>query len=211
MADSYIQGSIAFTCTHAEMALIEEAFQASFDLQDERTPNDLTPEFLAAFPPTTPDDPCSGFLSIFPDCDFPNFGVEFEGSNRLDQPDVNIVSFWGMTDFQAAALGGLIRHCCQDTLRQAPIGFEFAFSCSRARRDEFGGGWCAVFADRIEIETSRQALSRCIEAKHPMGTDRLADHHWVENPDYPLADWQAEIANADTRLGYWDWVAARCA
>jgi len=37
------------------------------------------------------------------------------------------------------------------------------------------------------------------------------DDHWAESPDYPLADWQAEVANGDTRLGYWDWVAARCA
>jgi len=32
MADCYVQGSFAFICTHAEMALIEEAFQASYDL-----------------------------------------------------------------------------------------------------------------------------------------------------------------------------------
>ncbi|AZI37674.1 hypothetical protein NT2_06_02250 [Caenibius tardaugens NBRC 16725] len=163
MADSYTQGSFAFTCSHAEMALIEEAFQASYDLGDGDTPAEPTPEFLMAFPSVAPDDTWSGFLAIFDDPDFPNFGVEFEGGNTLDQPGVSIVSFWSMTDFQPAALGQLIRHCCQDTLRQAPIGFEFAFSCSRARRDEFGGGWCAVFADRIEIETTREVLSRAIE------------------------------------------------
>jgi len=44
-----------------------------------------------------------------------------------------------------------------------------------------------------------------------MGPDLPADDPWAENPDYPLADWQAEVANGDTRLGYWDWVASRCA
>lgn len=163
MADSYVQGSFAFTCSHAEMALIEEAFQASYDLGDGDTTTEPTPEFLAAFPPKLTDAPWSGFLGIFDDPDFPNFGVEFEGGNTLDQPGVSTVAFWSMTDFQPASLGELIRHCCQDTLRQAPIGFEFAFSCSRARRDEFGGGWCAVFADRIEIETTREALSHAID------------------------------------------------
>lgn len=163
MADHYIQGSFAFTCSHAEMALIEEALLASYDLQDERTPTDLTPEFLAVFPPTSPDDPCSGFLAIFPDCDFPNFGVEFEGGNTLEQPDISTVAFFSMNDFQPEALGELIRHCCQDTLRTAPIGFEWSVSCSRPRRGEFSGGWCAVFADRIEIETTGEALSRALE------------------------------------------------
>ena len=163
MADNYVQGSFAFTCSHAEMALVEEAFQASYDLQDGRPPPGPTSEFLAAFPPTAPDDPWSGFLAIFDDSDFPNFGVEFEGGNTLDQPGVSIISLWSMTDFQPGALGGLIRHCCQGTLRQAAIGFEWSFSCSRPRRSEFGGGWCTVFADRIEIETTGEALSRAIE------------------------------------------------
>ncbi len=29
---------------------------------------------------------------------------------------------------------------------------------------------------------------------------------WGQHPDYPVADWQAEIENNDTRLGYWEWV-----
>ncbi len=33
--------------------------------------------------------------------------------------------------------------------------------------------------------------------------------HWDENPDWPVEDWQIEVANDDTRLGYLDWVAAR--
>ena len=32
---------------------------------------------------------------------------------------------------------------------------------------------------------------------------------WAEHPDYPLIDWKAEVANDDTRLGYWAWVASR--
>lgn len=32
--------------------------------------------------------------------------------------------------------------------------------------------------------------------------------HWQDHPDYAFSDWQYEVANNDTRLGYWEWVAA---
>ena len=35
-------------------------------------------------------------------------------------------------------------------------------------------------------------------------------HHtktpWGENPDWPVCDWQYDVASNDTRLGYWEWV-----
>ena len=30
--------------------------------------------------------------------------------------------------------------------------------------------------------------------------------HWGQGPAAPLASWQEQVANGDTRLGYWDWV-----
>lgn len=30
-----------------------------------------------------------------------------------------------------------------------------------------------------------------------------------EHPDYPIKDWQYEVANNDTRLGYWAWVSSK--
>ncbi len=32
---------------------------------------------------------------------------------------------------------------------------------------------------------------------------------WGEHPDYPVDEWQAEVANDDTRKGYWEWVKAK--
>tara|TARA_R110001583_G_scaffold191644_2_gene357266 strand:- start:3781 stop:3939 length:159 start_codon:yes stop_codon:yes gene_type:complete len=37
---------------------------------------------------------------------------------------------------------------------------------------------------------------------------RFQDEHGGycgQHPDYPLADWQSEVANADTRDSYWFW------
>lgn len=31
---------------------------------------------------------------------------------------------------------------------------------------------------------------------------------WGEHPEWPVSDWQIEVANGDTRRGYWEWVAA---
>lgn len=33
--------------------------------------------------------------------------------------------------------------------------------------------------------------------------------HWNEHPEYPVSDWQYEVDNGDTRLGYWEWVEGR--
>ncbi len=31
---------------------------------------------------------------------------------------------------------------------------------------------------------------------------------WGEHPDFPVEDWQQEVAADDTRKGYWEWVKA---
>lgn len=33
--------------------------------------------------------------------------------------------------------------------------------------------------------------------------------HWDNHPDYPVSDWQREVAEGDTRLGYAEWVRAQ--
>ena len=33
--------------------------------------------------------------------------------------------------------------------------------------------------------------------------------YWEEHPVYLVADWKYEIANGDTREGYWEWVAIK--
>jgi hypothetical protein len=31
---------------------------------------------------------------------------------------------------------------------------------------------------------------------------------WGEHPGFSVDDWQYEVSNGDTRLGYWEWCAA---
>jgi len=32
---------------------------------------------------------------------------------------------------------------------------------------------------------------------------------WEEHPEHCVEDWQYEVANGDTRLGYWEWVVCQ--
>jgi hypothetical protein len=33
--------------------------------------------------------------------------------------------------------------------------------------------------------------------------------YWGDHPEHPVSDWKYEVANDDTREGYWQWVAGR--
>jgi len=42
--------------------------------------------------------------------------------------------------------------------------------------------------------------------------ERIANENggvWGEHTEYTLDDWKYEVANDDTRLGYWEWVTVR--
>lgn len=167
MADSYVQGSFAFTCTIKEAALIEEAWQIANDLGCEIEPASVTPEFLAIFPPINEDDQFSGFTAIFDDPEFPDFGAHLAVQKLTDNSKTCSVSIYGMADFQPDPISVLIQLCCQNSLTKAPIGFDWSFTCTRPYRDSFGGGWCAIFPDQIEFQTTRQALSKALEGERP--------------------------------------------
>ncbi len=200
MADYYVQGSFSFTCTAAESALIEEAWQHAANLGDKAGPSEAPAEILASFPPTDLGNPFNGLLEIFDDPNFPTFGAEIEISGA----GTCLVTIFGDTDFQPDTIAALVQRCCRQTLSEAPIGFEWSYSCSRPRADGIDGGWCAIFVDRIEFGATRERLARTL---------RPATHRdpWIEEPAHPLSDWRSEVANDDTRLGYLDWVDARSA
>ncbi len=167
MADSFVQGSFAFACTIEEAVLIEEAWQITADLGCELEPASVSPEFLAIFPPINGEDQLSGFTAIFDDPLFPEFGADLAVHNPPEDPTTCSVSIYSTTDFQPGPIGTLIQRCCQTSLAQDPIGFDWSFTCTRPYRDSFGGGWCAIFPNRIEFRTTRQALSRALEGEHP--------------------------------------------
>ena len=204
MADYYVQGSFAFTCKPQERALIEEAWQHASDLLGDFAPAEPSAEFVAAFMPTDLANPFNGLLAIFDDHDFPDFGAEIEIIGAMDCE----VSIHGTSDFQPGPIAELIRYCCPETLKVGPLGFDWSYSCSRPRRDSFGGGWCVIFADHVEFATTREEMERRMTRPRGMSSKEPLDP-WIDDPDHPSADWMIEVANGDTRLGYLDWALAR--
>jgi hypothetical protein len=205
MADSFIQGSFAFTCSIDEAALIEEAWQHAADLIGNFEPASVSPEFLAIFPPVDLGDQLSGFAAIFDDADFPDFGAELSACSAEGNPKSCTVSIFSTTDFQPYPIATLIHRCCKASLADRPVGFEWSLTCSRPYRDSFGGGWCAIFADRIEIEMTREALSKALANRTLM----TRPDPWEDDLVHRADDWKTEVANDDTRLGYLDWIEAR--
>jgi len=204
MADHYVQASFAFTCTARESALIEEAWQHASDLLGDFAPGEPSAEFLAAFMPTDLANPFNGLLEIFDDPDFPHFGAEIEIAGAAE----SIVAFYGTTYFQPGPIAELIRRCCQESLKIAPVGFDWSYGCSRPRRDSFGGGWCTIFADHVEFASTQEELARRL-GRSAVTPPAEPPDPWIDYPQYPSVDWQTEVANGDTRLGYLDWVLAR--
>lgn len=43
----------------------------------------------------------------------------------------------------------------------------------------------------------------------PQDTPTPGTSVWDEDDQFPAEDWQYEVANGDTRRGYWDWVKAK--
>ena len=54
--------------------------------------------------------------------------------------------------------------------------------------------------DAPDAVSLSQDFIRVEEIRHPL------DSHWDEDPQFPVSDWQYEVQNDDTRLGYKEWV-----
>lgn len=162
MADYYVQASLAFDCSPDEAALILETARAATAMSHGDPPAAPIAALLDAFRPTDPGEPWSGLRAAFPDPDWPSAGADIDAEARHDDPPRWRVWIASMDGFEPETVAMLIQRCCRAALAQGPIGFTWAATCSKPRVDEFGGGWCAVFPDRIEFETSHQRLSEAL-------------------------------------------------
>jgi len=68
--------------------------------------------------------------------------------------------------------------------------------------DVFDGENCVATSS----EMAEEIIERLMAAHGPV--ERYWKEHgvWAEYPGYPRADWQYEVANGDTVLGYWEWI-----
>jgi hypothetical protein len=59
----------------------------------------------------------------------------------------------------------------------------------------------------VDIDSGRDTDVPGEPVAYPM-SDHL-DRHWDDHPQFPVADWQNEVRNGDTRLGYNHWHATK--
>jgi len=77
---------------------------------------------------------------------------------------------------------------------------EGAFTCDKLRQGEHGGWACFILRDDIRWGGTQSWIrdqEDSLKAETP--------GHWEEDPTNPSKDWQYEVANGDTRLGYHAW------
>ena len=72
------------------------------------------------------------------------------------------------------------------------------------------GGLCEVYA----LDMASGSNLGNPQAFHPdeCHSETLRERFggtWGEHPSWPVSDWRNEVADDDTRLGYWGWVSAR--
>jgi hypothetical protein len=162
MADTFISACFAFQCEPREWELLREAFMLAIDLGADLEPELASTAFMTLFP-SDGDDRWTAFRALFDDPDYPDFGADLAGG-----PDKGVCHaiISAERDFQPDAVARLIQRCCQVTLATTPIAFEWAVTCSRQRVGEFGGGWCAIFADHIAIESTGESIKKAIADSH---------------------------------------------
>ncbi len=58
-----------------------------------------------------------------------------------------------------------------------------------------------------DAEVEARFCDRCLKIKEVR--DARKNDFWSEYEEYPIEDWKNEVANGDTRNGYWEWVEAQ--
>jgi hypothetical protein len=101
--------------------------------------------------------------------------------------------------YEHTALGQFVSRYYVETLIERQAGVEL-------RLDMKIPEWTISGAtmDRV-VQWMREAVREAASA------GELAEKHggiWGEHPSHTLDDWKYEVANDDTRSGYWDWVRA---
>lgn len=100
----------------------------------------------------------------------------------------------GLDDVGARVLQHILKDL--DPEEYPKLVVEGAYYCSKLRPGEFGGWACVIWRDRIEWGGTQAWIEE---------VTRPTPYHWDEVPGFPSEDWQYEVANGDTRLGYREW------
>lgn len=140
MSNCYTHCCFAITITPGEADLLREAIAFAELLEWEPEDdaiveqwNGLSEAFRTLFV-AIDDNPISGFLAIFPDCDYPTFGTRFSFD---EESDGGVRVFAHAEQFEPDAVAELLRRTIHQSL---PISVTWSFDSDRHQPDAFGGG-----------------------------------------------------------------------
>lgn len=161
MSNCYTNCCFALTLTRDEATLLRNAVTLAEFLEQGPEANRIAefwlglPEtFRAAFP-ANDEDPISGFISLFPDADYPTFGTSFTFDEKNDG---NVVVFAHADQFEPDAVAALLQRTITLSL---PVAVTWSFDSDRQHPDAFGGGG-------FRIDTA---------GVHWIGTSMVRDKH----------------------------------
>jgi len=68
---------------------------------------------------------------------------------------------------------------------------------------------CSISIPDVAEDAPKEALlcDKCNKIEEAREAEE--ENHWADFEDYPLSDWKYEVANDDTRVGYWVWVKSK--
>lgn len=118
---------------------------------------------------------------------------------------------------QADAIDQVLIHAEQaiHTVDADPSAIENLRTTATAFLHAFGGDvpdWIRIEADALGDALEALRAEPAYASTGLTAVDRYVagpDDYWGEDARFPREDWVAAVANDDTRLGYWEWVAAR--
>lgn len=147
MADNFVHVAVAISCTAAEALLIRECFTVASEMSDGFSRTSVIDSyqgrsgaFRTAFPPTPDNDnPFASFLDLFDDPTYPTF----DASCSAEDDGVHIAG----EQADPSAIAAVI----QKTLKSAlPCAIEWAYTSTKLRAGEFGGGYYIITDDAID-------------------------------------------------------------
>ena len=164
MANYYTSCSCAFVVTTVE----GQAFERLFDWLD----TSIEATVMPAFPPdlkaamgkdeNAPDSDC--LAALFWDAQHPFLAPHYTVDHTHEAG--TLVEIWG-DEIEPDSMAKILFHFARSAL---PLSFEWAVTCSRMRAESFGGGYAAVFPDRIEIKSTRELADAAVSPE-------LNEHH----------------------------------
>lgn len=167
MSNCYTNSCFAFTVTPAEAGLLRQAIDLA-DFLDGNPDEVEIAEFWNSFSETfrdlfapTGEEVISGFLAIFPDCDYPTFGTSFS----LDEHDDGTIRVFATAEqFEPDAVAELLHRTITQSL---PVRVTWSYDSDRHRLDAFGGGGFLIDAAGVHwIGTSMVHDTKHFAAKY---------------------------------------------